>query len=164
MYRYITFAFILGCLAVVGVEPVVAQVPADTAAAPVDTIAKPATPPAAAAAPAVPAEVKPPVVLYEKAKLVVDGKSEANGSARFVFVPEGGKAVAFSIDVLKNTDKKDIAKAIHTQLTIAAGEKYKVKVSSGEIKIQRAKKEYPKFSVTVEEVTLPGVSVLVKKG
>jgi hypothetical protein len=130
----------------VGVIPASSQAPADTTQA---------TPPA---------EAKPALVFYEKAKLVVDGEAEANGSISIQFVPEGGvKAAQFSVEVLKDSDKEDIAKAIHTQLTIAAGENYKVKVSDEEIKVERAKKEIPKFSLTVGEVKLPGVSVVVKK-
>jgi nucleosome binding factor SPN SPT16 subunit len=128
-----------------------AQAPADSAAAPADTAKT------APSQPAKPAEVKTPAVLYEKAKLEVDG------SIDFLFVPAGGKAVPFSVAVLKESNKEDIAKAIHTPLTIAAGEQYKVKVSGKEIKIEKAKKEFPNFSVTIEKVTLPGVTVLVKK-
>jgi hypothetical protein len=162
--RFAVSALVLSALAMVGVLPAVAQAPADTAAAPAaaDTAAAPA--PVDTAAAAKPEEVKPPAVLYEKAKVVVDGKAEANGTISFLFIPEGGKAAIFSVDVLKDTKKDDVAKAIHTKLTIAAGEQYKVKVSGGEVKVERAKKEYPKFSVSVEETKLPGVSVLVKKG
>jgi hypothetical protein len=94
----------------------------------------------------------------------VDGEAEANGSINFIFVSKGGKEMPFSVAVLKDSNKEDIAKAIHTPLTIAAGEQYKVQVSGKEIKIERAKKEFPMFSVTVEKVALPGVTVLVKKG
>jgi hypothetical protein len=157
MFRLIALpALILSFLAV-GVLPTMAQAPADSAAAPADTAKTQHSQPAK------PEEVKTPAVLYEKAKLEVDGEAEANGSINFLFVPEGGKAVPFSVAVLKESNKEDIAKAIHTPLTIAAGEQYKVKVSGKEIKIEKAKKEFPKFSVTIEKVALPGVTVLVKK-
>ena len=150
---------LLSSLALVDTLPAWAQAPADSTVTP-----PPAAEPVKAPPPAEPEAAKPPLVLYEKAKLDVDGKAEANGSIKFSFVPEGGKAVGFSIQVLKDTGKNDIAKAIYTQLTIAAGAPYKVKVSGNQVKIERAKKENAKFSVTVEEVAIPGVSVLVKKG
>jgi len=155
MFRLIALPALILSLLAVGVLPAMAQAPADSAAAPADT---------AKTAPAKPAEVKTPAVLYEKAKLEVDGEAEANGSINLLFVPEGGKAMPFSVAVLKESKKEDIAKAIHTPLTLAAGDHYKVTVSGKEIKIEKAKKEFPKFSVTVEKVALPGVTVLVKKG
>jgi hypothetical protein len=165
MLRLIAFpALILFALGAV-VLTAEAQAPADTDAvqAPADTAAAPAPADTAATPPSQPTNPKPPAVLYEKAKLVVDGKAEADGSISFLFVPEGGKAATLSVNVLKETEKKDIAKAIYTQFAIAAGKQYKVKVSGQEVKIEKAKKENPRFSVTVEAIALPGVSILVKK-
>jgi hypothetical protein len=158
---------ILSVFSLAMVDSAPAQEPADSAkvAEPADsTVAEPADSTVAAPAEsAEPEEVKPPAVLYEKAKLVFDGEAEADGSIGFTFAPDSGEVVLFSVNVLAKTKKKDIAKAVYTELAIAAGEKYKVKQEGDEVRVERAKKDYAEFSLTVEEIALPGVSVLVKK-
>lgn len=155
-----TAIFALAVLAGFYISPSLAQAPADTSAVPAaaDSSSIPADSAAA------PQEARAAAVKYEKAKIVVDGKAEANGMIQLLFAPEGGKSMLLVVDVIKGRKKNEIAKAIETKLAIAAGEQYKIKVSGGEVGIERAKKENPTFTLTVEKLETAGVSVLVKKG
>jgi hypothetical protein len=146
---------------------------ADTAAAPAPAsapapaaVAPAAAPAAAAAAPAAaPVAAKPPLVYYEKAVVVTDGKAEANGSLQMEFLPLKGELKTFTVNLLAKTKKADIARDIHKELTIAAGEAYKVKLDGEKVKIERAdKKTSPTFSLTVSRLAVPGLSLRVEKG
>jgi len=126
---------------------------------------------APAAAPAVaqpaPAPGKPPLVYYEKAVVVIDGKTEVNGSLQMEFLSLKGGLKTFSVNVLAKTKKADIARDINKELTIVVGDgdAYKVKLQGEKIKIERAdKKTSPTFSLTVSSLAVPGLSMRVEKG
>ncbi len=133
--------------------------------------------PAASAAPApaktatttAPAPAKPesieseaPRVYLEETTIVVDGKAEYNGSIAFEFTPLGGTSKTFTVTVLAKAGRKDIAKDIHKELTIAAGGTYKVKLSGAEVRVSR-NKGAPNFAIVVKKLNATGVSVLVKR-
>lgn len=147
-----------------------AQAAPDTTAAPapaVPALAAPdtvAAPPAAVPTPAAPAPVKAPLVYYEKARVVVDGQAQANGSLTMTFTPKGGEGKAFTVSVLLKANKKDVARDIHKDLSIAGGSAYKVKLDNEKIHISKVdKKTAPSFAVTVEKLEVGGISVRVEK-
>jgi len=126
----------------------------------------PATAATASAAPAAkPASIESeaPRVYLEEAIVVVDGKAEFNGSIAFEFTPLGGTSKTFDVTVLAKSGKKDIAKDIHKELTIAAGGTYKVKLSGAEVRVSK-NKGAQNFAIVIKKLNASGVSVLVKKG
>ena len=122
--------------------------------------ATPAPPPAASQPPAAEA----PRVYLEQATIAVDGKAEYNGSVQFDFTPLGSEGKTFEVTVLAKAGRKDIAKDIHKELTIAAGSLYKVKLSGDEVRVSKASSKSQNFSIVIRKLNVSGVSVLVKKG
>jgi hypothetical protein len=155
--RILASALVLS--AILGVGLARAQATPDTTAA---------SPPAVTTqpAPAPPASepVKPPTVYYEKARVVVDGQAEANGSLSLTFSSQGAEGKAIHVNVLAKASKKDVARDIQKELSIAAGTAYKVKLDKDTIHISKAdKKTTPNFGVSVDKLEVGGVSVRVAK-
>jgi 3-oxoacyl-ACP reductase-like protein len=117
----------------------------------------------AATAPA-PAAVEAPRVYLEKVTVAVDGTAEFAGSIQMDFAAVGTAGKTFEVRVLAKTGRKDIAKDLHKEITLAAGQGYKVKLSGDEIRISKASSKVQNFSIIVRKLDLTGVSVLVKKG
>jgi hypothetical protein len=132
--------------------------------APADSVAKtPSTTNASGTKPAPPSQATPALVYYEKAKVVVNGEAQANGRLEMTFAPQNGATKNFTVTVLAKATKKDVARDIHKELSIAAGAAYQVKLDDENVKISKVKKESPNFSVTIGKVELAGISVLVGK-
>lgn len=134
--------------------------PPAPAVAPAPAAAAPAPPPTAAT----PAPVTVPRIYYEKAVVEVDGKADYNGVIKLEWKPLNGEAKLIEVKVLAKTRESDIARDLHKELTLAAGTGYKVKLSNEKIKISRANKKLPFFSITIINLQLSGVSVRISKG
>ena len=159
MYRKIIVASLVW-FSILGVGPAWAQAAPDTAKAPPPAVSAPPTTPA----PATPAPVQPSLVYYEKARVVVDGQAEAHGSLAMTFTPLGGNGKSFTVNVLLKAKKKDVARDIHKELSIAAGSAYKVKLDGDTIHISKTdKKTTPNFAMGVDKLAVSGVSVRVEK-
>jgi hypothetical protein len=123
------------------------------------------TPEAApAAAPAAPAPATPPMVMYEKVNIVVDGKAEAAGNIQFSLEMVGRDAKVASVNILAKEKDKKIVEQIQREVSIALGSEFKVKVSGREVRISKANKKSPNLAVVIRQLQLPGVSVRVEKG
>ncbi len=114
--------------------------------------------PAPATAPAV-----PPKVVYEKLRIVVDGKAEYAGTIALSIEPDGRAAKAVSVNALAKEKDKKIAEQLHREVSIALGAEYKVKLSGTDIRISKATKAAPPVGVVVTTLQLPGVSVRVER-
>ncbi len=150
-------------------EPASATPPAAPAAsaAPAATAAPAVPAPAAAPAPAPKPEsvaLEAPRVYLEKTVVAVDGKAEYDGSVSMEFTPLGGTGKTFEVRVLAKTGRKDVAKDLHKELSLAAGQAYKVKLSGDEVRISKASSKSPNFAVVIRKLNLTGMSVLVKRG
>lgn len=110
-----------------------------------------------------PSQATPALVYYEKAKVVVDGEAQANGRLQMTFTPQNGATKSFTVTVLAKATKKDVARDIHKELSIAAGTTYNVKLDDDKVEISKVKKESPNFSVAIGKIELAGVSVMVGK-
>jgi hypothetical protein len=110
-----------------------------------------------------PSQATPALVYYESAKVVVNGEAQANGTLEMTFTPQNGATKSFKVTVLAKATKKDIARDIHKELSIAAGTVYNVKLDNENVKISKVKKESPNFSVAIGKVELAGVSIMVGK-
>jgi hypothetical protein len=138
---------------------------ATPAVAPVTTAPLPVAPVATAAvtAQAAPAVTKPAAVFYEKARVVVDGQAQANGSFGMSFSVLGGETKSFTVNVLGKTKKNDVARDVHKELSLIAGDAYKVKLDGDKIQISKAdKKTSPNFSLGIDKLELSGVSLRVE--
>jgi hypothetical protein len=146
-----------------------AAAPAAAAAAPAAQAAPAAAAPAAAAPPQAPApvptaaEVTVPRVYYEKAKVVIDGKAEYNGALELEWKPLNGQAKLVQVNVLAKSKSKDIARDIHKELVLAAGNSYKVKLNGERIELAKTNKKLPNFAITITKLQVSGVSVRVEK-
>lgn len=136
-----------------------AQEPAGTPAAPAPAAeSTPAPPPAPTAV-----AVEAPRVYLEKAVVTVDGKAEFAGSVQMEFLPLGGTAKVFEVRVLAKAKPKEIARDIHKEITLAAGQTYKVKLSGDEVRISKSGKAQ-NFAITITKLAITGVSVRVNRG
>jgi hypothetical protein len=157
--RTLIATLVLSAILGVGLALAQSSPPASPPAAPTEQPA-----PAAPAAQVAPAPVKPPVIYYEKARIVVDGKAEANGSLGMTFTAQGGERKSFLVNVLGKTEKNDVARDIHKELSIAVGSAYKVKLDGQKVHISKADKEKtPNFSISIDKIELGGISVRVEK-
>jgi hypothetical protein len=120
--------------------------------------------PAAAAAAAAPAPATPPMVMYEKVNIVVDGKAEAAGNIQFSLEMVGRDAKVASVNILAKEKDKKIVEQIQREVSIALGSEFKVKASGREVRITKANKKSPNLAVVIKQLQLPGVSVRVEKG
>ncbi len=125
--------------------------------------------PATASAPAATAkpasvESEAPRVYLEKITVEVAGKAQFDGSVEMEFTPVGGVGKTFEVRVLKNTGRKDVAKDLHKELTLAAGSGYKVKLSGDQVRISKGSSKSPNFAIVIKKLNLAGMSVLVKQG
>jgi hypothetical protein len=109
------------------------------------------------------AEVTVPRVYYEKAKVVIDGKAEYNGALELEWKPLNGQAKLVQVNVLAKSKSKDIARDIHKELVLAAGNSYKVKLNGERIELAKTNKKLPNFAITITKLQVSGVSVRVEK-
>jgi hypothetical protein len=58
-------------------------------------------------------EVTVPRVYYEKAKVIVDGKAEYNGTLELEWKPQNGQAKLVQVNVHAKSKSNDIAPDIH---------------------------------------------------
>ena len=153
----------LALSAILGAGIAQAQAKPDSTAAPAPPVTAQPAPPATPAPPA-PAPAQPPAVYYEKAIVVIDGEAEANGSLGLVFTPLGGVGKTVTVNVMAKAKKKDVARDIHKELSIAAGSAYKVKLENDKVSLSKAdKKKSPNFALSMTKLDVGGMSVRVAK-
>ena len=118
------------------------------------------SPVAPAAALASPGAVVPPKTYYEGVEVTVSGKSKAAGVVVVVFQTIGGEPRSASVNVLAKTGENDVARDLAKELTVIAGNAFKVKTKSGNvIVVTKAAKNAPNLSITLGMQTIPGIAV-----
>jgi hypothetical protein len=132
--------------------PTLAEDPAKPAPAPAPAAA-PAPAPAPAAAPAAP--------MVESIKIIFDDKAKNDGQIVLVFTPAGGAAKSVSVTIQKKMDRKDVARDVAKELSVALGDGYKVDRYDPD-KIKVSGKKDAKFSLTIASMTANGLSVRLK--
>ena len=116
--------------------------------------------PVAAPAPAAAAPAAPAAPTVKKAEIACDGKVKNDGAVNLVFTPAGGTAMDVRVTLQKGMGKKDVCRDIAKELSVAAGEKYKVEGDGDEVNI--AGKKDAKFSIALGGQTATGVTVAIK--
>lgn len=109
-----------------------------------------------------PAPVKVPTVFYEKLEVKVDGKADVNGVVQLKFQAHGGEPKLISVNVVAKMKAKDIAEDLWKELSLAGGNQFKVKQNDKKIKIQKANKKGPAFTLAVEEQSVKGLSISIE--
>jgi len=107
--------------------------------------------------------VKIPTVYREAYKITLKGKADANGTFSMVFMPRGGDATEFTVNVVKGMSAKPIARDLAKELTLAAGANYKVKHDDKKVIVKRANKKQPTFAIEMTNQKITGVSIMIGK-
>lgn len=150
--RLEAFLFALAAAAVLA-PGALAQEPAASSAAP-------ATPTAAApAAPTAPAVVAPPKTYYDSVEVSVKGKAKAAGAVVIVLQSVGSEPKSLNVNVLAKMVENDIARDIGKELTVAAGNDYKVKTKGNRVTVSKASKTSKGVNVSLGAQTVPGIVV-----
>jgi len=123
--------------------------------------AAPAAAPAPAPAPAPAAATVPGAPMVESVKVLFEDKAKNDGELVLTFTPEGGAAKTIQVTIAKKMDRKDVARDVAKELSVALGDGYKVdRYDADKIKIEG--KKNAKFSLTVSSLTANGLSVRLK--
>jgi len=104
-----------------------------------------------------------PTVYRESFQIVVDGKSQTAGTFTMVFTPVKEEGTKFTVNVIQKMGKKRIAQDVAKELTLAAGNRYKVKQNGNKVVIKRVDKKQPTFALEITEQKLSGVSLMISK-
>ena len=110
-----------------------------------------------------PGTAKIPTVYRDAYTVTIEGKSQTVGTFSMVFKPHGEEGTKFTVNVTEGMSKKRIAQDVTKELTLAAGERYKVKQSGNKVKVKKANKNQPPLAVEIIEQKLSGVSLMVGK-
>ena len=110
-----------------------------------------------------PATATIPTVFRDSFKITFDGKSQTAGTFSMTFTPHGEEATKFTVNVIEGMGKKRIAQDTAKELTLAAGERYKVKQNGNKVVVKKANKKQPPLNVSIIEQQLSGVSIMISK-
>jgi hypothetical protein len=147
---------------VVAAPSVVAQETEPDAAA--DTAAEETQEPAEETVPEEPQMATAQRVFMHSAKVVVNGKAQANGVLTMIFEPNGGEAKKVRVNVIAKTSAKKIGKEIANQLAFTVGGDYKVKGDGAKVTVKAKNKKAAPFWLGIENQQLTGVAVMITKG
>jgi hypothetical protein len=104
-----------------------------------------------------------PTIFRDSFKIVINGKSQTPGTFTMVFTPLKEDGTKFTVNVIQGMGKKRIAQDVAKELTLAAGNRYKVKQNGNKVVIKRTNKEVPAFALEITEQKLSGVSLMIAK-
>jgi hypothetical protein len=104
-----------------------------------------------------------PTVYRDAFQVVISGKSQTAGTFTMVFTPVKEEGTKFTVNVVQGMGKKRIAQDTAKELTLAAGNRYKVKQNGNKVVIKRVNKKEPAFSLEITEQKLSGVSLMIGK-
>lgn len=161
--RTVLFALVLMIVAVVAL-PAAAQEPEPqpTPAAAEGPAAQPAPQAEPAEAPS-PAPVTVPTIYFDRLMVVVDGKADTDGVIQLKFHASGGEPKLINVNVLAKTKAKEIARDIWKELSLAAGNPFKVKLDGKVINIKKSNRKSPNFALVILGQSATGVSVSTKQ-
>jgi hypothetical protein len=129
-----------------------------------DTAAESATAAAEDTGGAAPQQAEAQRIFRDSWKVVIDGKTEANGVLELTFEPNGSDPKAVRVNVLAKTKDKDICKELANQLAFTVGSDYKVKQNGNKVTVKAKNKKVAPFWLGVGQQALTGVSVKITKG
>jgi hypothetical protein len=95
--------------------------------------------------------------------ITVTGKADDNGTFTIVFTPHGEEGTRFTVNVVKKTKAKKIAADVAKELTLAAGDRYKVKQKDTRVVVAKVHKKESPFALEITEQRLTGVAIMIAK-
>ena len=104
-----------------------------------------------------------PTIFRDGFQIVINGKSQTAGTFTMVFTPVKEDGTKFTVNVIQGMGKKRIAQDLAKELTLAAGNRYKVKQNGNKVAIKRTNKKEPAFALEITEQKLSGVSLMIGK-
>ena len=87
--------------------------------------------------------------------------AQHDGGVRLVFQPNGGEAVEITVGVVAKIRDEDIGDDIAKELKLVTGSRYELKAKGEEVRIRKASKEVPFFTVYVTHWNVMGVGIRV---
>ena len=84
------------------------------------------------------------------------------GNLTIELMPQGQPAKFVSVDVIPNTDSKEVARDLYKQMALTLGSgSFKFNQSGDKVVIEKANQSAPAFSVRVVNLSIIGVSVVI---
>ena len=106
---------------------------------------------------------KIPTVYRDAYTIKIDGKPDANGTFSMVFKPHGEDGTEFTVNVVKGMGAKKVAADVTKELTIAAGERYKVKQNDKKVVVKKRNKKSPPLAIEMTNQKFTGMSIMIGK-
>jgi hypothetical protein len=110
-----------------------------------------------------PEEIKIPTVYRDACTITINGKPDANGTFTMVFKPNGEDGTEFTVNVTKGMKAKKIAEDVTKELTLAAGDRYKVKHNDKKVVVKKSNKKAPPLAIEMTNQKFTGMSIMIGK-
>jgi hypothetical protein len=110
-----------------------------------------------------PSPAKIPTVYRDAYTVTIKGKPDANGTFSMVLKPHGEDGTEFTVNVVKGMGAKKVAYALSTELTIAAGDRYKVKHNDKKVVVKKRNKQSPPLAIEMTNQKFTGMSIMIGK-
>ena len=111
-----------------------------------------------------PGQIEIPTVYRDAYKITIKGKPDANGTFSMVFKAHGEEGVEFTVNVVKGMAAKKIAGDVAKELTLAAGERYKVKHNGKVVIVKKGNKKQKPLAIEMTKQKITGVAITIGKG
>ena len=110
-----------------------------------------------------PATATIPTVYRDAYTITIKGKPDANGTFSMVFKPHGEDGTEFTVNLVKGMKTKKIAEDLAKELTLAAGDRYKVKKNDKKVTVKKANKKMPPLAIEMTNQKFTGMSIMIGK-
>lgn len=102
-------------------------------------------------------------VFRAKWTVTVQGKAQTDGEFTMAFQPMNEEPREVTVRVLAKSGPKNIRNDLWKELSLAAGDRYKVKKDGDQkIVIKKADKQTPHSALQISQQNLAGVSIMIK--
>jgi hypothetical protein len=104
-----------------------------------------------------------PTVYRDAYTITIKGKPDANGTFTMVFKPHGEDGTEFTVNLVKGMKTKQIAQDLAKELTLAAGNRYKVKQNDKKVVVKKSNKKVPPLAIEMTNQKFTGMSIMIGK-
>jgi hypothetical protein len=104
-----------------------------------------------------------PTVYRDAYTITIKGKPDANGTFTMVFKPHGEDGTEFTVNLVKGMKTKKITEDIAKELTLAAGDRYKVKAKDKKVTVKKGNKKVPPLAIEMTSQKFTGMSIMIGK-
>jgi hypothetical protein len=104
-----------------------------------------------------------PTVYRDAYTITIKGKPDANGTFTMVFKPHGEDGTEFTVNLVKGMKTKQIAQDLAKELTLAAGNRYKVKQNDKKVVVKKSSKKVPPLAIEMTNQKFTGMSIMIGK-